>query len=201
MKGRVGGMTGKNHKDSTRLQMHYSMLGKNKGKHPVREFKPGHTPWNKGGHHTEASRAKMSKSHIGVKLSKTHANNISKAVALSWADPVQKAKHVRAILKGSHNRPTTEESKLFDFLDILFPGEYKYVGDGKVIVGGKNPDFINVNGKKKIVEMYGDRWHKGQNPQDRIDIFKPYGYDTLIVWDRELNDIEALAEKLIQFNQ
>lgn len=53
---------------------------------------------------------------------------------------------------------------------MFFEDFFTFVGDGKVIIGGKNPDFINEK-NKKLIEVYGDYWHKGQNPQDRIDYF------------------------------
>ena len=59
---------------------------------------------------------------------------------------------------------------------------------------------ILVNGQKKIIEMCGDFWHKGQNPEDRKAIFAPYGWKTLIVWEHELEDIQSLSNKLTEFH-
>ena len=50
-------------------------------------------------------------------------------------------------------------------------------------------------------EVFGDYWHRGQNPQDRIDTFKPFGFETLVIWERELNDIDAVAEKIREFQE
>jgi len=44
------------------------------------------------------------------------------------------------------------------------------------------------------------RWHQGEDPQERIDLFKQYGYDTLVVWEKELmgrDEIKARAEQFI----
>lgn len=89
---------------------------------------------------------------------------------------------------------------LESILNNLFPNEYKFVGDGQLIILGKCPDFININGQKKIIELWGEHWHQGQNPQDRIDIFTPYGYQTLIILGKELRNIKILKEKLINFH-
>jgi hypothetical protein len=67
------------------------------------------------------------------------------------------------------------------------------------VVAGKCPDFVNVNGQKKIIELFGDYWHRGQNPQDRIDVFKPFGYETLVIWQRELEDLKSLRHKIFDF--
>lgn len=97
--------------------------------------------------------------------------------------------------------PNKTELLLMSFLDNIFPKEWKYVGDGQVIINGKCPDFINVNGQKKIIELFGDYWHRGQDPKDRADIFAPFGYKTLVVWERELKDLDKLKNKLINFKE
>lgn len=98
-----------------------------------------------------------------------------------------------------NRKPTKPEIKLQLILDDLYPSEFRYVGDGQIRINGKNPDFINVNGRKQIIELFGDYWHKDQNPQERIDCFTPYGYKTLVVWEKELKDERALKNKLFQF--
>jgi hypothetical protein len=96
-------------------------------------------------------------------------------------------------------KPNKSEMVLLNILHKLYPNEWKFVGDGQVIIAGKCPDFINVNGKKLIIELFGDYWHRGQNPNDRINIFKPYGYETLIIWEKELKDIPVVEQKLRRF--
>ena len=89
---------------------------------------------------------------------------------------------------------------------------YKYVGNGEVWIAGLNPDFININGQKKIVELFGEPWH-GRNcfhsekpsfsrtEEGRKKVFGEYGYDTLIVWCRELRQPEMLKQKLLNFEK
>lgn len=55
--------------------------------------------------------------------------------------------------------------------------------------------------KKKLIELFGDYWHKGEDPQDRINIFKKFGYDTLVIWESELKDINKVKNKVIKFNK
>jgi len=62
------------------------------------------------------------------------------------------------------------------------------------------PDFININGQKKIIELYGDYWHRNDDPQDRIDLFAKYGYQTLIIWEHELKNEVELKDKLQEFS-
>lgn len=93
---------------------------------------------------------------------------------------------IRKALSIPGNRPNKYETILNSFLQENFPGEWKYVGNGEVIINRKNPDFININGKKAIIELWGDFFHRGQNPKDREKIFKEYGYKTLVIWASEI---------------
>lgn len=112
-----------------------------------------------------------------------------------WQDPEYIAKQ-----RASRNiKPNKAEKKLDKFLQRILPDEYKYVGDFSFMIETKNPDFININGKKKIIELFGDYWHKGDDGKKRAAIFKKYGYDTLIIWEHELKD-ENLKNKIIEFN-
>ena len=100
------------------------------------------------------------------------------------------------------SKPNQLEIKLKVLLDYLFPNEYKYVGNGDFVLGGKCPDFVNVNGKKKIVELFGNYWHKQGSENSRINHFKKYGFDTLIIWEDELNnDTEKLKESILAFQR
>jgi len=79
----------------------------------------------------------------------------------------------------------------------------KFVGDGKVILSGFCPDFINKI-QKKIIELYGDYWHtKSQyvinKDKRRLIEYKKRGYKTLIIWEHELKDLDKITNKLIKF--
>ena len=113
-----------------------------------------------------------------------------------WQTP----EYVKNQMKARGVRPNKVELKFNKFLQKFLPSEYKYVGDGEFILAGKCPDFVNVNGQKKIIELYGDYWHRGQTGKDRIVLFKQYGYQTLIIWEKELEDKKSLKDKVLQFN-
>lgn len=130
---------------------------------------------------------------LGVKGNDTLKSAIHKAL---WQEP----SFVRKQMKARGVSPNKAEMLLGDILEKALPGEYRYVGDGAFILAGKCPDFMNVNGQKKLIELYGDYWHRGDNPQDRIDLFREYGYRTLILWESELKDIDALITALYNFN-
>ena len=114
-----------------------------------------------------------------------------------WQDPEFIRKQVRA-----RSKPKNKfETKVENILNGLYPGEYEFVGDGKFFIGTKNPDFVNVNGQKKIIEAYGEYWHKSEEEQQRINLFAQQGYQTLIIWDYELKDMDKLRTKVSEFTQ
>jgi hypothetical protein len=130
-----------------------------------------------------------------------------------WKNPGYREKHEKMMLQKWQNteyiekqiksreiKPNKLELKFEQFLNNLYPGEWKYVGNFEFWLGGKNPDFMNVNGNKQLIELYGDYWHKGENPQERIDHFKKYGFDTLVIWEKELKDMNKVEEKIIDFS-
>lgn len=98
-------------------------------------------------------------------------------------------------------KPNKLELQFQGFLDGLFPGEYEYVGNFQYFIGGKNPDFANVDGQKKLIELYGQYWHEGEDPQVRIDHFKRFGFDTLVVWEDDFLDDRGLVKRqLVEFH-
>ena len=115
---------------------------------------------------------------------------------------------LKSILSQIHSKPNGAERILIDFLRG-FP--FKYVGDGSLIIDGLNPDFINIDGKKQIIELFGHGFHdsrhklkKGKIPlrqteEGRKDAFRQFGFDTLIIWDTELKHKEAVIEKVAAF--
>jgi len=120
----------------------------------------------------------------------------SRARKKLWQDP----EYVRKQMKAYHVTPNKVEMELDKLLQQILSNEYKYVGSGEFILAGKCPDFVNVNGQKKLIELYGDYWHQGETGEDRKALFRKYGYQTLIVWEHELEDIVSLKSKLLEFN-
>ena len=87
-------------------------------------------------------------------------------------------------------------------LQLLFEQHglpYIYVGDGRMIIGGKCPDFINYRDQNKLVELFGDYWHQGEDPQERIDYLSEFGFDTLVIWECEMNNYNTLVSKVETF--
>jgi len=120
----------------------------------------------------------------------------------AWADPEKKAEWIKNNLKANRIRPTSIEQTIIDVCqEYSLP--YKYVGNGEVIIEGKNPDFICTNGCKTILECYGRYWHQPEDEPERKEYFLKFGYKTLILWDYEIDKSshEELRDKINNFTE
>lgn len=113
-----------------------------------------------------------------------------------WQDPEYRERTISAKCKGLAVKPTVPEATMRFILDKHFPGEWKYVGDFQTWIDGRNPDFINVNGRKAVVEVYGRRWHKPEEEQERIAHFARNGYECAVVWDDEMKSESVVLAKV-----
>ena len=107
---------------------------------------------------------------------------------------------VKKMQLGLSLHPNKPETLLLNLLNELYPNEWKFTGDFSFMINGKNPDFVNCNGQKKCIELFGDYYHKGQNPQDRKDIFKEFGYGTLVIWEHELKNMNRVKFRIHKFH-
>ncbi len=108
-----------------------------------------------------------------------------------WKDP----EYIRNQVRARGLKPNKTEMMLEQwFKSQGLP--FKFVGDGQVVLGGKCPDFINYNGKKQIIEFFGDYWHEPEEEEERKKIFAEFGYETLIIWEHELKDEGAMLNKV-----
>ena len=75
---------------------------------------------------------------------------------------------------------------------------YKYTGDGGFMIGHYYPDFVNINGDKKAVEVYWkahkDLFRRGGFEgwkKDRVSTYQYYGWKTIFI------DGEKVTEKFV----
>ena len=120
----------------------------------------------------------------------------SNAIKETWKSP----DYVKKALQSREKRPSTPE-KMFDEMtddDIRYVGNrtwWKKLPSGK----WKNPDFI-ISGQDKVIEIFGDYWHRNDDPQDLIDLYKQIGLDCLVIWEKEIHKTpQSVLEKLDNF--
>lgn len=169
------------------------------GRRHTEESKKKMSLIQKGRTVSEKHRKKLSESHKGNKPSEETKAKMSRAHKKLWADPVFHKAKQRKMSRGNNIRPNKPEKELLDLLQTLYPDDWKYVGGGDLIIGGKNPDFANVNGKKLLIELFGEHWHKDNSVRKRMGVFKPYGFRTLVIWQKELQNQNTLVNKINRF--
>jgi len=107
-------------------------------------------------------------------------------------------KRKQGLFKRSPNNVESMLANLINTTELPF----KYVGDGEVWLGNRNPDFININGHKQVIELFGDYWHPKTDVKDRINHYKEYGFTTLIIWEHELYSSPSnVFEKISIFSE
>jgi hypothetical protein len=157
-----------------------------------------------GKQHSEETINKLKKINNGRVFSKELLKKMSDGQKKVWQNDV----YAKKMIKLFHMSPNKTECCLMVIIELLLPDEYKFVGDGAVVFGGKCPDYINITGKNKIIELFGDYWHGKKKTgkenfeveRERIDHFYKHGYQTLIVWEHELKNTDKLKQKIIDFN-
>lgn len=156
----------------------------------MKKFESGElkVPWTEK-HFNEDHRRKLSLARLGRK------------------EPVEaKNYRIKRVLKGLMKKPTKLELRVGEVLEKRFPGEWKYVGDGKLVVGGKCPDYVHREGKR-VLEVFGSQWHNPdvsfkdkipfhQTEEGVIEHYTKYGYACVVVWDHELADEGLVVKKL-----
>ena len=109
-----------------------------------------------------------------------------------------------SIARGTRHRPKARPNKAERFLkqvlDAYYPGEWKYTGNGEVWLGIYNPDFLNINGRKAVIELFGDYWHSKDSAEDKVDYYNGYGFQCLIVWESELKE-KDIVQRLAKFQE
>jgi very-short-patch-repair endonuclease len=157
----------------------------------------------------------------GLKKTEEHRKHLSEACKgrIPWnrgrkrpwlsvwnRDPVFIQKRIRGLME----KPTEPEKKLMTIIH-KHSLPYRYSGDGSAVIGSFNPDFIHVNGEKKIIELFGRTFHDQnhayfnvplcEREEPRKAIYRKMGFDCLIIWDDEIQDEERVLAKIIDFTR
>lgn len=174
---------------SLRKQEYYSKRAKKYWKENPNKAKEFSTLGN--ANYTDERKNKVSQSN------KKRQFNIGDFGRKGWEAMVTK----NVTKAGYQSKQTSIEKKMQDILVEAFDKEWIYSGLGwKYMIGQKIPDFIHKD-KKKIIEVAGRYWHKDSYEQERKDHFAKYGYETLVVWEEEFNDIKKLKKRILDFSR
>lgn len=111
--------------------------------------------------------------------------------------PKQKQESLRRTFK--QRGQSIGERELDAWFAKHFPGQWKYVGDGEFWISGRNPDFVNINGAKAVVEVYGTYYHSGafphnQSEEERRQYYGKWGFACFVIWSNRDGSFQNLRE-------
>jgi G:T-mismatch repair DNA endonuclease (very short patch repair protein) len=138
---------------------------------------------------------------VGKEKAEKWKKSYSKSRKKSWQNIKYRNRQVKLALRGLQVKPNKPEKIMMQIIkENKFP--FNYVGDGKIIIDGFNPDFLSKN-PKHIIEVFGDYWHRRKEAIERdkqkLRVYTSLGYKTLIVWEYELKEPQKVAEKIRRF--
>lgn len=157
----------------------------------------GKIPWNKGISigHNKALKKRIVSDDTRLKISKAKKKWYKEHPGFNAGEKNAmfgkklSEKHVMALLgaKQTNNRINKIEKEAYR---TLIQYGFRYVGDRSLWLRFKDgthkcPDFIN-NDMKIIVEVYGDYWHKNDNPEGIINKYKEIGWKCYVFWEHEI---------------
>jgi len=127
----------------------------------------------------------------------------SEEARMSWRDPVIREKRVRRCMEALQIKPNGLEKAVCELLQNYFTNEWRYVGDGKIVINGFVPDFVHKE-ENWIIEVNGDYWHSlpevKRRDKKKREVYKKVGYKVLEVWENEVrSDPMAVVNKVAEY--
>jgi len=117
----------------------------------------------------------------------------SEAIKEIWSTD----RYLQNVLTAFERKPTQPEI-IFDEMTpetVVYTGNRTYwekLPNGKY----KNPDFKVID-QNKVIEVFGDYWHRNDDPQELIDLYKQIGFDCLVIWEKEIKETPQLVAKRV----
>jgi hypothetical protein len=177
---------------------------------PPNTFKKGHILHNKNKTKDNYEPLKRVSEKLKNKnVTEIARENMSKSATIvrkrQWQDLSYRKKIITNSLKGLFTRPTSLEKRYTIFFEQhILP--FSYCGNGAMLIGFKNPDFVNCNGEKKCIEVRAKKiceiWGKclpEEYEKQRIRHFAKWGWKCLVLWDDELENETNVLNKINVF--
>lgn len=160
----------------------------------ISEAKKGekHPRW-KGGKHPSWKGGKIERMcKICGKLFKVKPHEVEKGHGIYCSRScAMKAIRKKICIPRHHTKPELIFEQICKNNNLPF----KYTGDGNFWIHNINPDFVNCNGKKIAIEIFGDYWHspllnyglkEDRTLSYRKKILKQYGWKLVVFWQTDL---------------
>lgn len=184
------------------------------GFHEGHKVNQGKVPWNKDKHGCQTSWRKglTKESSASIRLAAEQCSMTRKKMyregklkkKFGKDNPMYGAKlsnaHKIALLKGNTSYNSKPELKLWNELQKISGWEYSaktkfFISTEERV---KNPDFVNRS-SKKVIEVFGNYWHRNEDPQELIDFYKSTGWDCIVLWELEIMNKEFSIGSLSDF--
>lgn len=162
--------------------------------------------------HSEQTKIKMKNSHSDVSGTNNpmfgrHHSKISKEEMSKTR--IQKIKEGTINPVACQRNIKSKPEKIFENICEKYNLPYKYTGNGSFWIENINPDFVNCNGKKVVVEIFGTYWHSPlfkrnipyqQTYNGRKKLLKKYGWELVVFWQDDLKrkDVEPFVLNLLK---
>lgn len=180
-------------------------FGKIKSEETRRKISDAHL----GMKHTEESKQKMRDSTIGMYdgennpfFGKHHTEEAKDKIRKARSNLSEETRQKLREARKHRNFPKSRTNPEVKFEDICikYNLHFKYTGDGSLWIGKKeerqlNPDFIQADGQKIVVEIMGEWWHSPllnhkvpvyANLNYRKKHYKKYGWKSYFIWETDL---------------
>ena len=176
---------GKHHTEETKQKIKEALKDKLTGeKHPFY-----------GKHHSEEAIGKISKALKGKLIGEKNAF-FGKHHSEETKQKIREARKHQKPFPTHHTNPEL----IFEAICKKHDLPFKYTGDGSFWIKNLNPDFVECNGKKIAVEIFGDYWHSpllrntvsyNQTYEGRKKVLKKYGWKLIVLWESDLKREDA----------
>jgi G:T-mismatch repair DNA endonuclease (very short patch repair protein) len=204
--GHPRGMLGRKHSVATKRKMSSAHVGHFVSEITKRRLSRTHLKNPSfgmlGKHHSSLSKRRISLANRGKRRSSAQRAVQSERQKLMYRSPKARQRLVAAMQRG-RDTPNKAERRLARLLKKHFHSNFRLNVGASVVIGGKVPDFVNVNGRKSVVELFGDYWHsaycgksKRTAESERKRHFSKWGFSCAIIWESELPDEVKVIKKV-----
>ena len=155
--------------------------------------------------HSERTKGEMNPQY-GKKLGKEHIKKLRAGNKKYWLNSEAHERQTERMIKLNQENPEMKKATLklksrtvpeLRFLELCEKHNlpFKFTGDGSFWIENINPDFVDCNGKKIAVEVFGDYWHSPllkpnidwkRTYKGRKEILKKYGWKLIVLWETDL---------------
>lgn len=139
---------------------------------------------------TKRIQSAVKKGKPSYERTENHKKLMSEMIIEKMKDPEMRDRILKKAFEGLKKRPTSFEQKIIS-LCTKYRLPFIYTGDGRIMIGRKNPDFIDEK-DKLIIEVFlnyfkiRDFGSVENYIKERGKYFKERGYETIFIREEEV---------------